>query len=427
MNILLTGATGFIGGHCLRVLLTKNHQVTACIRNPAKLNTVYPHVKTLNGDFSNLQSIEDWIPFLKNIDVVINCIGIICENKSQQFIDLHQKSPIALFKACEKMGVKKVIQFSALGADEQAESNYHLTKKAADDFLQGLNLDWFIFRPSIVYGEGAESMALFQALAALPVSVLMDGGQQFLQPVNIEDITDAMLVCLKPETQGKQLLDLVGFNSISLKELLEKLRIRLHIKPVLSFSLPHKYMLPFARFGNFLDIPALSTDGMQMLLRGNTADKKPFAKFINREPYSLQEKLISHPATPAEKWHARLFFMPLFLRLTLSFIWLWSGFVSAFLYPVEQSYQLLIPLGVSGAFSVFTLYGLSLIDTVIGLSILCRYHFKTVLLVQLFLIIGYSIVISFAIPEFFFHPFAPIIKNIPLVVITLILLTLEES
>lgn len=426
MKILLTGATGFIGTHCLRILKQQGHQITACARNPAKLTNIYSDIHAVNVDFSAMQRVQDWLPLLKNIDAVVNCVGIIAENKQQKFIDLHQNAPIALFKACEQAGVKKIIQISALGADENAESNYHLTKKAADDVLQRLNFDWFVLRPSIVYGEGAQSMALFHALAALPISVLMDDGQQMLQPVHIDDITETILICLKPETPGKRLLDLVGFEAISFKDLLAQLRLRLQIKAPVSFSLPHSIVIPFASLGKFIDIPALSSDGMQMLLRGNTADKQPLVEFIKREPYHLQEKLISHPATVAEQWYARLFFMPITLRLTLAFIWLWSGFVSAFLYPPEQSYQLLIPLGITGIAASFCLYGLIIMDVVIGMATLCRYQFKSLLILQIVLIVGYSIVISFGLPEYFFHPFAPIIKNLALVVIALILLALEE-
>lgn len=426
MKILLTGATGFIGGHCLEVLIQQNHSVTACVRNPKKLASLYPDVQTLKVDFSTMQTEADWLPLLTDIEVVMNCVGIIAENKQQKFIELHQQTPIALFKACEQAGVKRVIQISALGADEKAESTYHLTKKAADDVLKGLDLDWFIFQPSIVYGDGAQSMELFHALAALPVSALMDGGQQMLQPVFIDDITETMRVCLQPETIGKRLLHLVGANAVSFKELLEQLRLRLQIKPPPSFNAPHSIVIPFASLGKYIDIPALSSDGMQMLLRGSTADKQPLAKFIGREPYSLQEKLISHSATIAEQWHARLFFMPITLRLTLAFIWLWSGFVSAFLYPAEQSYQLLIPLGITGVGAAFVLYGLAFMDVLIGVATLCRYHFKTLLSLQILLIVGYSVVISIGLPEFFLHPFAPVIKNLALVVIALILLALEE-
>ncbi|NOQ35734.1 MAG: NAD(P)H-binding protein [Methylococcaceae bacterium] len=426
MKILLTGATGFIGGHCLRALIQQGHDVTVCVRNPAKLYQHTSQLNALKADFSTMQNVKDWLPLLKDIEAVMNCVGIIAETKQQKFIDLHQNAPIALFKACEQAGVKKVIQISALGADEQAESTYHLTKRATDEVLQSLNLDWFIFQPSIVYGEGAQSMALFHALAALPVSVLMDGGEQMLQPVHVDDITSTMLVCLKPETKGKQILHLVGANPVSFKTLLEQLRLRLQLKPPPSFSAPHSLVIPFASLGKYIDIPALSADGMQMLLRGNTADKQPFVEFIKREPYSLQEKLINHPATIAEQWHARLFFMPITLRLTLAFLWLWSGFVSAFLYPAEQSYQLLVPLGITGFGAAFSLYGLAIMDALIGIATLCRYRFKYLLILQILLITGYSIVISFGLPEYFLHPFAPIVKNITLVVIALILLALEE-
>jgi uncharacterized protein YbjT (DUF2867 family) len=54
---------------------------------------------------------------------------------------LHAQTPTALFKAAELAGVKKIIQISALGANESAISSYHLSKKSADDTLRSLDLD----------------------------------------------------------------------------------------------------------------------------------------------------------------------------------------------------------------------------------------------------------------------------------------------
>ncbi len=73
-----------------------------------------------------MHNTRDWLALLQNIEVVIKCVGIIAESKGQSFQILHVQVPIALFKAAEQAGVKKIIQISALGADETAQSAYHL-------------------------------------------------------------------------------------------------------------------------------------------------------------------------------------------------------------------------------------------------------------------------------------------------------------
>ncbi|MCK5666120.1 MAG: NAD(P)H-binding protein [Thiotrichaceae bacterium] len=136
MNILLTGASGFIGHHILHALEQQNHKIIACCRNPEKLIFKSENTRILLLHYADMTNEIDWLPHLENIDAVLNCVGIIDESKRQTFQTLHAQIPIALFRAAEQAGVKKIIQISALGADESAQSAYHLSKKTADDVLR---------------------------------------------------------------------------------------------------------------------------------------------------------------------------------------------------------------------------------------------------------------------------------------------------
>ena len=149
MHILITGANGFIGGHLLMALRQMGHEVTGCVRNPQAAKIRWPDAGFIQADFSRDRAVADWLPRLRNVDLVINAVGIIREHGSQRFDRLHRDAPIALFRACAETGVRRVIQISALGADESAFSQYHLSKKAADDLLAGLDLEWTILMPSI--------------------------------------------------------------------------------------------------------------------------------------------------------------------------------------------------------------------------------------------------------------------------------------
>ena len=173
---------------------------------------------------------------------------------------LHTKAPVALFNACERAGIKKIIQISALGADDQAQSAYHLSKKAADDALRQLPLDWFILQPSLVYGDRAQSSALLHALAALPVQVLPDGGLQQLQPIHVDDVAAAVCRCLEPSTPARKALALVGPTPIANADLLQKLRRRLGKPAARTVALSQRYLLILAGLGKYLGEPILSKD-----------------------------------------------------------------------------------------------------------------------------------------------------------------------
>ena len=146
MNILLTGASGFIGSHLLRALTLDGHQIRACVRNPAQAAKSFSGPRYIACDFSQDTDAEAWLDRLKGVDIIINAVGIIRETHTQRFDTLHRDTPVALFQAAVRRGVRRVIQISALGADETAQSHYHLSKRAADDYLRGLALEWAIRR-----------------------------------------------------------------------------------------------------------------------------------------------------------------------------------------------------------------------------------------------------------------------------------------
>lgn len=233
--------------------------------------------------------VSDWQAHLINIDVVINSVGIISEGRGQRFKNLHHLAPSALFRACVQANVPRVIQISALGADDQAFTPYQISKKAADNVLRDLPLDWFILRPSLVYGEDGASAAMFQRLARLPVLPLVDAGRQLIQPVHISDLVATVLQCLHAETT-QQTLNVVGPYPLTLAQWLGTIRKKRGKASALIVPIPWWAAMSFASVAHFL-IPILNPDNLRMLKQGNTADAEPLATFLGRSPLSPEEAL----------------------------------------------------------------------------------------------------------------------------------------
>lgn len=352
-------------------------------------------------------------------------MGIIVESKGHSFQILHAQVPTVLFRAAEQVGVKKITQISALGADESAQSAYHLSKKSADDALKSLPVDWYVLQPSIVYGDGAQSMALFHALAALPVHALIDGGKQLMQPVHVSDVVTTVIQCLKENSPVQLTLPLVGSDAISFKRLLEQLRQRLGKKPAAAFSLPGGLVQRSIFIGKWLNEPTFNAENIAMLRQGNSADAEPIRQFLGHSTKSLQKQLLLTPANQAERWHAGLYFLRPLLRLSIAFLWIWSGIVSIFFFPAEQSYQFLAASGITGSAATAMLYGLALMDIILGLATLSVYRIRPLILFQFIIIFLYTLTITFTLPEFWLHPFGPVLKNIPLLATLLVYLNLE--
>jgi uncharacterized protein YbjT (DUF2867 family) len=276
MNILLTGSSGFIGGHIKRRLEEGGHKVV-------------PIDRSHGIDFNQMLEPENWIPHLQGIDVVINSVGIIVERRGQSFAHLHKLAPSALFQACVKTGVKRVIQISALGADEQAFTPYQQNKFAADELLCSLPQEWFVLRPSLVYGEGGASLKMFKQMARFPLLALADGGRQQVQPVHISDLVTTVERCLQEATPG-QTIDVVGPYALSFAAWLQLLRTKQGRGNMYILPLPFSLVLTTARLAHHF-IPIMHPDNLRMLQHGNTAAVQPLADFLGRTPLSPEEAL----------------------------------------------------------------------------------------------------------------------------------------
>ncbi len=275
-KVLLTGASGFIGRHLNRMLEQEGYQVV-------------PVSRKTGVDFRRMTTVGSWTPHLNGVDAVINAVGIIVETSEQKFDILHRQAPGALFQACSKMGIRRVVQISALGVDDNAFTPYQLTKKAADDVLRSLDLDWFVLRPSLVYGKGGASMRMFQRLSMLPVIPLVGDGLYRVQPVHISDLVATVRQCLYAQ-QTQRTFDVVGAAPLSFEAWLQAFRINRQLPPAKTVSVPFGLMLALARLGRFF-MPILHPDNLRMLRQGNVADVQPLAEFLGRVPLSVEEGL----------------------------------------------------------------------------------------------------------------------------------------
>ncbi|WP_239649661.1 SDR family oxidoreductase [Methylocucumis oryzae] len=322
------------------------------------------------------------------------------------------------------MGVKKIIQLSALGADEHAQSAYHLSKKAADDVLRQLPITHSILQPSIIYGHGAVSTELFSTLAALPIHLLPNNGQSLLQPIHIDDVVACICQCLESNSTESRAYILVGSEPISYRDYLQHLRKRLGKPPAQTYALGD---CGYSLLGALLPIlgePILSADNLAMLQQGNFDDPHDTTTLLKRPPQNIKTWL-STPASQAERWYAHMYFYKPALRYCIALVWLWSGITSILFYPHQQSYDLLAQLGIHNTWAVATLYGLASLDLAMGLAVLFCNRLTFILLVQIWIVLGYSIAIAVYLPEFWLHPFGPTLKNLPFLLCLSIYRSLE--
>jgi uncharacterized protein YbjT (DUF2867 family) len=422
MRILLTGASGFLGRHLLYALYRRGHAVVAVGRTPLPGAL---HKEFVFADFAHDLRLSDWVPRLGGIDLVINAVGIVRETDFETFEAIHVHAPSALFDACVVAGVQRVIQISALGADAGARSKYHLSKRRADEHLAGLPLAWTIVQPSLVYGPDGASAKLFTALACLPCIPLVGNGSQLLQPVHIEDVTSGICTLIDEHLGQRAVIPFVGPAPITLREYLATLRRSLGLGRARYIRVPIRVMRLTARAADLLPTSLLNGETLQMLLRGNTGDARPLREILGRETRA-PDQFITPDVMDTVRISAQLRWLLPLLRYSVALVWIVTGIVSLGLFPVRSSYDLLARAGVSRALAPALLYGAALMDLAFGLATLLVKRRRFVWLAQTAAILLYTIIISAKMPEFWLHPFGPLLKNVPLLAAILALYHLEH-
>lgn len=427
MRVLVTGATGFIGRALVAALLRAGHAVVCASRRPRPADGEQPWCEPLAVDFAAVPDVHWWSARLAGVDAVVNAVGILREQDGQTFQALHAQAPIALFAACARAGVPLVVQISALGADAGAQSRYHLTKRAADDALRQLPLRSTIVQPSLVYGAGGASASMFNGMAALPLLALPRGGDMQVQPVHVDDVVAGVLAALDAPPPRTATIAFVGPEPMTLRAFLASLRQQLGFRsPLRVLPLPERLFRWGASVAGRVPGSFLDSDTAGMLLRGNTAPAAPFVQLLGRPPRPVGG-FVGREHADARRQEAVLGTGLPALRWSVALLWIWTGIVSLGLYPVADSRALLARVGLEGATATLALYGAAALDLALGLATLLvpAHRRGPVWAAQLLLILGYTVLITLFLPEYWLHPYGPISKNLPLLAAIALLWSLE--
>jgi len=282
MNILLCGASGFIGQHIMQALTLAGHRVLAG-RSQAPANNDGGSVAV---NFNEDTNAAVWLPRLQGIDAVINAVGVLRDSKQRPIQAIHADTPMALLDACAQAGVRRVIHISALGI-EGSQTRYAQTKLAADTHLLRLNeqgqLDGVILRPSIVFGKQGDSSRLFMALSQSPVLLMPRPViQAKVQPLAVQDLAQAVARLLNEAANVKGIVPCVGPEALTLSAFIASLRAQQGKSPARILPLPDIMTMWSARVGD--QIPGLPwcSESLAMLAQDNTAPPALFSAVLGR-------------------------------------------------------------------------------------------------------------------------------------------------
>lgn len=205
--VTVFGGSGFVGGHLVQALARRGWRVRVAVRRPDRAYKLQTsgHVGQIQAVRCDVTRPADVEAALRGADAAINLVGILYESGRRTFHAMHVEGARNIAEACAAAGVDRLVHVSALGADPESESDYALSKAAAEMAVREVKPDAVVIRPSVVFGAGDGFLNRFAAMASMsPFLPLIGGGQTKFQPVYVADVAEAVArAATLPEVAGR--------------------------------------------------------------------------------------------------------------------------------------------------------------------------------------------------------------------------------
>jgi len=289
VKIAVTGATGFIGRHLVDRLLAEEHQVTVIAHRRPSENLFAGEVNITTasvGDAAGLQA------SFEGAETVYHLVGIIVETKTSSFEKTVVEGTRNVVTACRGAGVKKLMYLSAMGTSSQARTLYHQTKYRAEQAVLSSQLDYVIFRPSVVYGLGDGFVSMLKRIVEKSyITPVVGDGRYRLQPVYIDDLVSALVQGLTVPQASGQIIEIGGPEKLEYLEILDTIK-RVLGKTRMNLHIPMWVMKPMAVLMEKVLRPApITVDQLKMMAMGNTGDISKMMEIFSINPTKFEDGL----------------------------------------------------------------------------------------------------------------------------------------
>ncbi|AGS22591.1 NAD-dependent nucleoside-diphosphate-sugar epimerase protein [Rhizobium etli bv. mimosae str. Mim1] len=367
MNILILGATGFIGSVVAARLVADGHAVTGLGRNPARARLKQPAIDWPQADLSRMTKPEDWENLLKDRHVVVNCAGALQDGLSDDLTATQADAMLALYAAAQRSR-RLIVQISARTAGAAGDLPFLATKRRADEALAASGLPYLILRPALVLGRNAHGgSSLIRALAAFPLALPLTHAQSPVETLSVDDVAEAVSQAVAGQLRGD--IVLASDEVLTLAELVRLHRQWLGLPTARVVSLAPWLARPVTWFADLAGLlgwrSPLRSTAMTVMSEGIKSAKAQSALAAT----SAAATLAANPSGVQDLWFARLYLLKPLVIAGLSVFWLLSGLIP--LLALEKTSTHFLPFMPEAAATALTLVT-CLIDIALGAAVLVR-------------------------------------------------------
>lgn len=234
--ILLTGATGFLGGYVLKELVKRGHEVTCFVRETSNLEKI----KQLNVPyiFGELDDFKSICKALNDKEALINIASLGFGHAPN------------IINACQEMNIKRAIFISTTGIFTKLNPDSKGIRLEAERLIKESELDYTIIRPTMIYGtpKDRNMWRLVKYLKRLPVLPILGNGKYLQQPVYVKDLAWAVVSAYETNLSIKKAYNISGLEALTYNEVVDvtgkalgKKVFKIHVPMKLSYGLLKLY------------------------------------------------------------------------------------------------------------------------------------------------------------------------------------------
>lgn len=230
VNLLVTGGTGFFGGHLVPRLVAAGHRVRVLARGSHR--AVLPaSVQVVGGDVVTAEGID---AALANVSAVIHLVAVIRERGAYTFERVNHLGTANVVGAMRRCGVHRLLHVSALGATSEPRLRYAFSKWWGEQEVRQSDLHYTIFRPSLLFGSGGGFVDRLQrAVAPMPIFAAVPGsGKTIFQPIWVEDLATCLLLSLSRADAFGQCYEIGGPERLSFDQILDVILYALRLRRI---------------------------------------------------------------------------------------------------------------------------------------------------------------------------------------------------
>ena len=226
--ILVTGGTGFVGGHVVASLRRAGKRVRCLVRDVRSAERL-AGCELVEGDMTHPATLRGAVD---GADAVVHLVAIR-QGKDEAFERIMSQGTRDLVAAAEEAGIRRFVHMSALGLDERTKDlvPYYHAKWEMEEALRGSSLPYVIFRPSFVFGTDGGLLPTFRRLAKLaPITPIVGSGAQRIQPIWADDVASYFARALEDDVPTGTTFELGGPDIVSWDELWTRLKDALGVR-----------------------------------------------------------------------------------------------------------------------------------------------------------------------------------------------------